>query len=488
MDDKRDSDKHPIAQIDPQVVAEVKDTLPPIKGSKPAEDGHGTAAGRQIVIDDDKVRDTLRTTLKAISSVEMESLQTPSTLDLPRRLTDPVTGVSSLTSLHKELANVLDTDERVSVFYLHLPNSSIVEDRYGWEAMEAFMGAASHYLLQMGARFRRERGAASLNGAFADDFVMLCPGRDDEEQFRMELAQGLERHMRMLDSDLASASKVYVGIAGLRQLPRLNRERLVYRAIQEAQQDAMDVGKQILQSQARVLDECIAEQSFVMHYQPIVDIESMKIFGYEALVRCQKPELANPYVLFDVADKSDRTRALTRVLRRIAVRAIDDLESGQYLFLNLHPTDLEDPELVDPPDWMRGLGDQVVLEITERAAIEDFKDFRARLQNLRDLGFRVAIDDLGSGYSALNNVAELEPELLKFDMLLIRGIDESEVRQNLVKQLVKFAHGINCRVVAEGIEHRTELNVVQELGCDLGQGFFLARPAPELLREIKLTD
>ncbi len=414
--------------------------------------------------------------------------QPTTSLNKPKPTPDALTGLSSLTTLHDEVGRIFGSSEQVSCFYVNLPNARIVEDRYGWEALEALLGAVSTFLRRETARIRKDRGLASLNQIYADDFVLITPATADDESLRADLAEGLTRHLRVLDEDLASIGQVFVGLATVQPLPRIHLERLVLRTILQAQQDSMDVGRQITESKARLLERAIDERAFVMHFQPIVEAATMGIFGQEALVRCQRSEFANPYVLFDVAEKTDRLQLLTRHLRRLTVDRSQSMPEGQVLFLNLHPLDLEDPELYNPPDWLEAMADRTVLEITERAGIEDFAHFRKRLEPLRELGFLVAIDDLGSGYSSLNNVAELEPDVIKLDILLIRGIEHSKVRRNLVRQLVSFANGIGCRVVAEGIETQEQMEVVTDLGCHLLQGFYLARPSPAFFTQITFED
>lgn len=414
--------------------------------------------------------------------------QPATSLDRPKPKPNPLTGLGTLTSLHKEVGRIFFTSESVSCFYVHLPNARIVEDRYGWEALEALLGAVSTFLRREATRLRRERKLASLNHFYADDFVLLAPEAPGDEALRVELAEGLTRHLRVLDEDLASIGQVFVGLARVQPLARMHLERLVLRTILQAQQDAMDVGRQATQGQARLLEKAVREKAFVMHFQPIVEAGTMGIYGHEALVRCRWPDFANPYVLFDVAERTDRLHLLTRHLRKVTVEQAQGLPKGQVLFLNLHPRDLEDPELYQPPDWLGAMADRTVLEITERAGIEDFAHFRKRLDPLRELGFLVAIDDLGSGHSSLNNVAELEPDVIKLDILLLKGIEKSKVRRNLVRQLVGFANDIGCRVVAEGIETKEQLEVVTDLGCHLLQGFYLARPAPTFFTEISIQD
>ncbi len=407
-----------------------------------------------------------------------------SSLDNPRACKDPITENDALTSLHQAIAVVLSKSQVFTVFYISFPNGKMVEDRFGWEALEALTGSTSHVLRQTTAQLRSDRGAASLNRTFADDFVILCPSHKFDSHVRHQLAEGLARHIAVLDDDLASVSKVYVGMAHGRQVPRIHPERLVYRTIQHALHNAMDVGQHVREAQARILETSMENNDFMLHYQPIVRSSDMSIYGHEALVRCTTQELASPLVLFDIAEKTKRARKLSRMLRRMTAESVQEMPDEHLMFMNLHPDDLADPELLDPPEWLTSIGKRMVLEITERAAIEDFQLFRNRLSTLRKLGFVVAIDDLGSGYSALNTVAELEPEIIKLDMLLIRGIEESRIRQDLVRKMVSFAQTIDCQVVAEGIETKPQMEMVRSLGCHLMQGFYLARPAPQFIQKI----
>lgn len=426
--------------------------------------------------------------LPGIRHAEALNLDLPqSSLDNRRAFKDPITDVDTLTSLHQAVAEVLLQSETFTIFYVSFPNGKMVEDRFGWEALEALTGSTSHVLRQTVSQIRSDRGAASLNRTFADDFVIICPSDSTDFQVRHQLAEGLARHISVLDDDLSSVSKVYVGMAQDRQVPRIHPERLVYRTLQKAMHSAMDVGQHMREAQARLLETSMKQNDFMLHYQPIVNCSDLSIFGHEALVRCTTRELASPLVLFDIAEKTNKARKLSRLLRRMTAEAVHKMPEGHLMFMNLHPDDLADPDLLDPPVWLTSLAKRMVLEVTERAAIEDFQLFRKRLSTLRELGFVVAIDDLGSGYSALNTVAELEPEIIKLDMLLMRGIEESHIRRDLVGKMISFAHNIGCRVVAEGIETKSQMNVVRDLGCHLMQGFYLARPSPEFLDKVPVS-
>ena len=147
-------------------------------------------------------------------------------------------------------------------------------------------------------------------------------------------------------------------------------------------------------------------------------------------------------------------------------------------FINLHPDDLLDEALYDPASPLTALAPEIVLEITERSPIDSVPDIGARRARLRDLGFRIAVDDLGSGYAGLTSFASLEPDFVKLDRGLIAGIDREPVKRRLVGSIVSVSQEMHIVVVAEGIETAAERDVMAELGCDLLQGFLFRRPEP----------
>jgi EAL domain-containing protein (putative c-di-GMP-specific phosphodiesterase class I) len=146
------------------------------------------------------------------------------------------------------------------------------------------------------------------------------------------------------------------------------------------------------------------------------------------------------------------------------------------LFVNLHPTDLEDPEIYSDDGALTPYANRVVLEITERAALDQIHELGTRVTRLRSLGYRLAIDDLGAGYAGLTSFAQLEPEVVKVDMSLVRGIDASPVKQKLVRSIVALCTELGIRMVAEGIETAAERDMLVGLGGDLCQGYLFAKP------------
>jgi EAL domain-containing protein (putative c-di-GMP-specific phosphodiesterase class I) len=119
----------------------------------------------------------------------------------------------------------------------------------------------------------------------------------------------------------------------------------------------------------------------------------------------------------------------------------------------------------------------VVLEITERTSLDTFRDLAARIALLRQMGFRIALDDLGAGYAGLTSFTSLEPEFIKLDMSLVREIHDDRTKQKIVRAMVNLCHDMGKQIIAEGVETREEHDALVALGCDFLQGYFFGRPA-----------
>jgi EAL domain-containing protein (putative c-di-GMP-specific phosphodiesterase class I) len=210
-------------------------------------------------------------------------------------------------------------------------------------------------------------------------------------------------------------------------------------------------------------------------YQPIVRAYDGRVLAHEALVRSDEPALGDPVALFDLAGRRSRRRRLSRAIR---ARVAADLASlPGDVFTNLGPEELEDEALYDRRGPLVPFAARIVLEITEQAPLDRVPDLSGRISRLRDLGFRLAVDDLGAGYSGHVSLAVLEPEIVKLDMGLVRGVDRDPARREIVRSTARLCRRLGSLVVAEGVETASERDTLVELGCDALQGFFFARPS-----------
>jgi EAL domain-containing protein (putative c-di-GMP-specific phosphodiesterase class I) len=228
------------------------------------------------------------------------------------------------------------------------------------------------------------------------------------------------------------------------------------------------------------LEACFerAVSSIWMAFQPILRVSDTSIFGYEALLRCTEPALPDPNAVLYAAERLGQLGRLGRIVREQAATPMLSADAPSLLFVNLHPLDIFDPDVGATDSALVKVANRVVLEITERASLESMDNVRAGLSRLRELGFRIAVDDLGAGYAGLSSFALLEPDIVKLDMTLIRGVDRHTVKQKLVASMTSVCKDMGLQTVAEGVETKAERDTLIHLGCDLLQGFFFARPGP----------
>jgi EAL domain-containing protein (putative c-di-GMP-specific phosphodiesterase class I) len=162
-------------------------------------------------------------------------------------------------------------------------------------------------------------------------------------------------------------------------------------------------------------------------------------------------------------------------------KRLSTLPEYALLFVNLHVRDLVGFSAFDSSSALVLVAERVVLELTERAALEQIPDVQAKVAELRHLGFRIALDDIGAGYAGLNSFTLLDPDIVKFDTMLIRDLDNAPNKRRLVASMTRLCCDLGMQVVAEGIETAGERDALAELGCDLMQGFLFAHPADTIV-------
>lgn len=217
-------------------------------------------------------------------------------------------------------------------------------------------------------------------------------------------------------------------------------------------------------------------------YQPIVDFKRQNIFGYESLVRGPSDSpLHSPVMLFDLARREERLTELDLLCRKTGIQGFQERRLAGKLFLNATPQGLMEPQHRSglTLEFLHSLGltpADVVIEITEQYPLTDFAFMDHALSHYRAMGFEIAIDDLGAGYSGLRRWSELRPEYVKIDRHFIQGIHEDPIKQSFVRSIVDIAGGLDCRVIAEGIESQEESTTLVDMGVTYGQGYFFSKP------------
>lgn len=218
-----------------------------------------------------------------------------------------------------------------------------------------------------------------------------------------------------------------------------------------------------------------------MAFQPIFDARTGARFGVEALVRSTEPSMPGAQHILEAATQLGLLSRLGRRVRALSAAVLAGRSDDLVLFVNLHPEDLADSELVTDDAALTKIAPRVILEITERTSLTSSPELEARLARLRELGFRIAVDDIGAGYSGLTSFTELMPEVVKIDMSLVRGVHANARKQRTIAALCRLCHEeAGCLVVGEGVETVEEQRCLVDLGCDLLQGYLLGRPSRDL--------
>lgn len=218
-------------------------------------------------------------------------------------------------------------------------------------------------------------------------------------------------------------------------------------------------------------------------FQPILNLNGEGFIGFEGLIRGPEDSpLHAPVNLFCAAEQCGLSLEIEMVSRQIVLETFAQLRLPGRLFLNISPSVLTHPSFKNGQtlEYMRQLGitpDQVTIEITENQRTDDIKLMRDALLHYRSMGFKIALDDLGEGFSSLRLWSELHPEFVKIDKHFVKDADSDPLKRQFLKSFQQIADGSGCLIIAEGIETEAEFQTVRNLGIALGQGYFIARPS-----------
>jgi EAL domain-containing protein (putative c-di-GMP-specific phosphodiesterase class I)/GGDEF domain-containing protein/CBS domain-containing protein len=230
------------------------------------------------------------------------------------------------------------------------------------------------------------------------------------------------------------------------------------------------------------LEKILESESIRTVFQPVISLIDGRILGYEALSRGPE-DMESPDVLFSVAKKLNKLWELEYLCRRKALENAERLRLHGCIFLNVSPDIINNPQLrtgmtieamsaygIDPND--------VIIEITEKSALEDYKDYIKAVNHYKEQGYFIAIDDAGSGYSGLKVISDIRPHYVKLDMAIIRNVDKDKFKLYLIKSFKDFCGATGIQLIAEGVETQAELETLIEIGVSYAQGYFIQRPSP----------
>jgi EAL domain-containing protein (putative c-di-GMP-specific phosphodiesterase class I)/DNA-binding response OmpR family regulator len=411
-------------------------------------------------------------------------------------LFDAVTELPTVPVIIDALRDRLLDNRDMGVLYIDVEQYSHIEETYGWEVFDSLLQHTARTLRRMiGTVFATEDFIAVNRTGGSDFYVFATLEGGEEAMTRLQRkARQVEESLRgSLDEAFGSRIHkrigVFVGHALLRPSPQMRVERLVYRALGQAIAVATTKEEERQALLRETFKEILRKRRIRTVYQPIFHLEAMDAFGHEALTRGPvETAFESPELLFQFARENEATWELEQLCLSSSASRYG-LDGQSHLFINVEAETISalsqgGSEAVPP---LFTLKCPVVLEVTERSAIRDVPVFRASLKQLRDQGFRIAIDDAGSGYASLQAIAELRPDFIKVANTLITGLRSDSIKRDVVEMLVNLSRRIDAVCVAEGIETPEDLEECRRLGIPYGQGFYLGvpheRPASAPARE-----
>ncbi len=408
-------------------------------------------------------------------------------------LHDRTTRIPAYPVLFDELRTLLDARRHLGVVHVEPANIDLVESLYGWQVFDPTMGRLAEVMRAMAGAELPKGALLSVGGVPADRFVAFVPEAEEGRPLSHDALAAVAAAVKVrvdaaLDGEpLASLSprlSIRVGHAFLSEDPFYRFERRVHAAVAEARRlpDLRD------ESRDRVwgakLRRVIRDEAIRTLWQPVVGLPTGDVHGFEALSRGPKDSMFEmPRAMFALGTRVGAAGDLDRVCRQAALREGADVAGKRKLFVNVLASTLSGG------DWSTGTipallsasgrtPADVGVEVSERGIDSDSAALADAWGAMRDGGFALALDDVGTGRDGGNALDRLRPDYLKVDPSVVRGIDGNLVKQEIFSTIARAGDTIGARLVAVGVESAEEAETLARLGARLAQGYHFAGPAP----------
>ena len=385
---------------------------------------------------------------------------------------------------------------QVAVLFMDLDGFKVVNDSLGHDVGDLLLTLVAQRLRRC---LRPEDTLARFGG---DEFVMLIDAVDDPAQ-AVQVAERITEELRrpfiMEGRELYVIASIGISLGGARthDADGLLREAdtAMYRVKDEGGDFRVFNSAMYERAFTRLevendLRRAIEQEEFVVHYQPMVDLQTGELWGMEALVRWDHPErgLLEPSEFVPVAEESGLVIPMgEQILRESCFRAKEWQEENPripslVMSVNLSALQLSRLDLADTVERVLGEtgleGSCLILDVTETVYVKVLAANTAMLDRLRGLGVRFSIDDFGTGYSSLSYLKRLPADALKIDQSFVKGLGENVEDTAVVRMIIELAHTLGLEVIAEGVETEEQASLLKEIGCDFAQGYHFSKPLP----------
>jgi len=410
-------------------------------------------------------------------------------------------GLPTIIKEYERLEEILVTHQYLACVTAKVEHLQRIEYQYGSELYNRLLFRITDLLKNMKSHDFRSDDIFVVDMVELDTFVIfLSAPRESRTQLldhmeniadrvRISLEQAI---FKMFYPYLKEYCRPSIGYSLIIKNPMINNLRLLIQLIK----DSRDMGRFLKNKRDFIskyhLQKLIIEHNVYTVFQPIVNMETLEVIGHEALSRGPEgSEFDNPLMLFAFAAECGLSFELDRLCRKIAFETIRKIKTDKKIFVNTLTMTMHDPEfrgsyLKELLDDLKMKPENVIFEVSEKMAIDNYDMFRAALKDYTDIGIVHASDDIGTGHSDLERIMELKPGFMKIDISFVKDIDKSYIKQEIVRAMLQLSKSINSIIIAEGVETREEMEMLRKLGVKYGQGYLFAGPEEHLCEEIIL--
>jgi diguanylate cyclase (GGDEF)-like protein len=413
---------------------------------------------------------------------------------------DPLTDLPNrrlfMDRLGQALRRTRRLHKRVAVLFMDLDGFKVVNDSLGHEVGDLLLTVVAQRLRRC---LRPEDTLARFGG---DEFVVLIEALDDPEQavhVAERITEELRRPFIMEGRDLYVIASIGISLGDARThdpddllreadtaMYRVKDEGGDFRVFNPAMYERAFTRLEVENDLRRAIEQ----EEFVIHYQPMVDLQTAELWGMEALVRWDHPErgLLEPSEFVPVAEESGLVIPMgEQILREACFKAKDWQEENPLIpplvmSVNLSASQLSRLDLADTVERVLGEtgleGSRLTLDVTETVYVKVLAANTAIFDRLRGMGVRFSIDDFGTGYSSLSYLKRLPADAIKIDKSFIKGVGDGIKDAAVVRMIIELAHTLSLEVIAEGVETEEQAALLKEMGCDFAQGYHFSKPLP----------
>jgi EAL domain-containing protein (putative c-di-GMP-specific phosphodiesterase class I) len=389
------------------------------------------------------------------------------------------------------LAECFEDEGALGIVLVDASGLAPIEPQYGGGALHHALGNLGDMVQAMVADRLSLNDAVVVGEVGRDEIaVFLFRGMDEVDFFKRDLdhirrdvAEGLAQRGNRAGYPYArQLPPFHVGAGTALRNPTIRPELQIRHALEEARGHIDLIARLESRRRRKQITDLVLERQIYSVYEPIVQVSSRTVFGYEALARGPDgTELHSPAKLFALASEHDLIFQLDCLCRQSGLDGARDLPGGAKLFLNVRPSTIHDPnfraEAIERTLQRCELSpSDVVFEISEQESIANFDIFKEVRDYYGKLGFQIALDDVGAGHASLEAVMEIRPEFIKVDRAFCAKSDQDPGRQHLLRALQSLAEQIGARIIGEGLDTLEELETLGQVGIHFGQGWLFGKP------------